>query len=225
MDTFSLFTKRFRQILLNFLIIFFCVAIIPGCVSTAGKPQAPVEMYLIDYPAPTFAIPDKIDDTIRLDRFSIATAYNNNHMIFRQDNYTFDSFNYNRWAVNPADMVGDILLRDLQAGRLFRAVFSRYAVDEGRYIVSGGIEEFFLRKDSSSNSAVISLEITLKDTKQRETGKRIIFQKKYSREEALTEQSPRGYCQAMSRAVQKLSVQIINDIYQGIKSAESTGKK
>ncbi|MEN6373368.1 MAG: ABC-type transport auxiliary lipoprotein family protein [Smithella sp.] len=225
MDTFLLFTKRFRPILFNFLFLFFCLAIIPGCVSTTGKPQAPVEMYLIDYPAPTFDKPDKINGTIRVNRFTIATAYNSNHMIFRQDNYAFDSFNYNRWAVNPADMVGDILLRDLQAGGLFRAVFSRYTVDEGRYVVQGGIDEFFLRKDGNGNNAVISLAITLTDTKQRESGKRIVFQKKYSREETLTEQSPRGYCQAMSRAVQKLSAQIINDISQGIKSAENAGKQ
>jgi ABC-type uncharacterized transport system auxiliary subunit len=219
-NTFSFFVKPVPRILLSFLFIFFCFAIIPGCVST-GKPQAPVENYLIDYPAPTFEKPNKIDDTIRVSRFTIATAYNNNKMIFRQDNYALDSFNYNRWAVNPADMVGDNLLRDLQVSGLFRAAFSRYAVDEGRYIVQGGIEEFFLRKGSSGNSAVISLEMVLKDTKQRETGKRIVFQKKYSREEALTDQSPRGYCQAMSQAMQKLSVQIINDIYQGIKSAEN----
>lgn len=225
MDTFLLFTKRFRPILLNILFLFFCLAIISGCVSTAGKPQAPVEMYLIDYPAPTFDKPDKIDDTIRVNRFTIATPYNNNHMIFRQDNYAFDYFNYNRWAVNPADMVGDILLRDLQAGSLFSAAFSRYTVDEGRYVVQGGIEEFFLRKDNSGNAAVLRLDITLQDTKQREAGKRILFQKKYLREEALAEQSPRGYCQAMSRALQNLSGQIINDIYQGIKSAENAGKQ
>ncbi len=223
MANFSLLKWRFRLILFVFLFFFLGAAIISGCVST-GKPQAPVEMYLLNYPAPTFALPDKIDDTIRLNRFSIATAYNSNSMIFRQDNYAFDSFNYNRWAVNPADMVGDILLRDLQAGGLFLAVFSRDTVDEGRYVVSGGIEEFFLKKDNSGNNAVLSLAITLKDAKQRDTRKRIIFQKKYFREEALNEQSPRGYCQAMSKAMQQLSTQIINDIYQGIKSAENVRK-
>ena len=224
MANFSLLIARFRRILFILLFFFLGAAIISGCVGT-GKPQAPVEMYLLDYPAPTFAIPDKIDATIRLNRFSIATAYNNNSMIFRQDNYTFDSFNYNRWAVNPADMVGDTLLRDLQSANLFRAVFSRYAVDDSRYVVAGGIEEFFLKKDNSGNNAVLSLTITLKDARQRDTEKRIIFQKKYFREEALTEQSPRGYCQAMSKAMQQLSPQIINDIYQGIKSVENAGKQ
>jgi len=212
--------NRASRIIGNCLILFFCFLLLPGCVGT-GKPQASVENYLIDYPAPIFEKLNKIDDTIRVNRFTIATAYNNTNMIFRQDNYSLDSFNYNRWAANPADMIGDNLLRDLQAAGIFRAAFSRYVVDEGRYVVQGGIEEFYLRRNLLSNSAVISLEITLKDTKQRETGLRILFQKKYHQEESLTDQSPRGYCQAMSRAMQKLEPQIVNDIYQGIKAAEN----
>jgi ABC-type uncharacterized transport system auxiliary subunit len=180
-----------------------------------------VENYLIDYPAPVFEKRSKINDTIRVSRFTVASAYNNNNMIVRQDNYTLDSFNYNRWAVNPADMLGDNLLRDLQASGFFRAAFSRYAVDEGRYIVQGGIEEFFLRIDKNGKIAVIRVEITLKDTREREATKRILFQKKYFQEETLTDQSPRGYCQAMSLGLQKLSPQIIGDIYLAVKTAEN----
>lgn len=209
-----------HPILRKWMFVFFCFVIIPGCIST-GKPQYSSENYLIDYPVPIAAKKEKIDDTLRVSRFTIASAYNNTNMIFRTENYAFDSFNYNRWAVNPADMVGDNLLRDLQASDIFRAAFSRYALDEGRYILQGGVEEFYLRIDKRNNIAVISLAITLKDMKQREATRRIIFQKKYRREELLPVQSPSGYCQAMSQAMQKLSGQIIDDIYSSIKTIEN----
>jgi ABC-type uncharacterized transport system auxiliary subunit len=201
------------------LFLFVYITIISGCLSS-GKPRFQAENYLLDYPAPLFTELTGIDDTIRVSRFTIAAAYNNTNMIFIEDNYALDSFNYNRWAVNPADMVGDNLLRDLQGSGLFHAAFSRYAVDEGRYILQGGITEFFLRKDKNGNTAVISLEITLKDSGQREATKRILFQKKYSREELLKEQSPRGYCEAMSLALQNLSRQIIYDVYQTVKAGQ-----
>ena len=220
METFLSFLKRPRQILWSSLFLLSCLVVIAGCVST-GKPQLQTESYLIDYPAPVFEKLTKIDNTVRVSRFTIAAAYNNQNMIFRQDDYAVDSFNYNRWAVNPADMVGDNLLRDLQTSGLFRAAFSRYVVDEGRYVLQGGIEEFFLRSDKNSNIAVISLEITLKDIKQREATRRILFQKKYRQEELLKDNSPRGYCQAMSLAMQKLSQQIIVDAYQAAKSSEN----
>ena len=191
-----------------------------GCIGPT-KPQIQINQYLIDYPAPLFEKQVPIDDTLKLDRFTIASTYNNLRMIFRRDNCAVDSFSYSRWAVNPADMVADYLLRDLQQGGLFRAVFSHYALDEGRYVLQGGVEEFFLRMDKTSHVAIVSLEVTLMDKKQREATKRILFQRKYREEELLKAQSPEGFCNAMSVAVERLSRRIANDIYQAIPATPS----
>ena len=67
-------------------------------------------------------------------------------------------------------------------------------------------------------TAVISISVSLKDTREKETGKRIMFQKKYVREEPLQESSPRGYCQAASQAMRIISEQIINDVYAAVKT-------
>ncbi|MCK7504310.1 MAG: hypothetical protein MZV70_09615 [Desulfobacterales bacterium] len=75
----------------------------------------------------------------------------------------------------------------MRASGLFRAVFSRYETEEGRFVISGGIEEFYLRMDKSNKTALISISISLQDTREKETGKRMMFQKKYVREEPLQE--------------------------------------
>ena len=212
-------TKHKRQIIyviFPFLII--CFFVLQGCASS-GKPRYDVENYLLDYQSPTFENKVKLATTIRISRFTIASAYNTQNMIFRTDDYTLDSYNYNRWAVNPADMTADTLLRDMQASGLFRAVFSRYTVEETRFLLQGGINDFYLRIGENGKIAVISMEITLKDFLRQETTKRIVFQKKYSREELLTDQSPRGYCQAMSKALKNLSQQITTDVYEAIKTS------
>lgn len=196
---------------------------ISGC-SGVGKPPLPTDRYLVAYPAPVFEKLPRIEDTIRVDRFAIADAYNSREMIFRSDNVKFDSLNYNRWAVNPADMVTDSLLRDLQESGLFRAAFSRYALDEGRYVLQGGIQEFYLRLDQAGKTAVIGLEITLKDITQREPTKRILFQKKYREEGLLEVPSPEGYVTAMSRAMQRLSRKITRDIYKTLAPAQAARK-
>jgi ABC-type uncharacterized transport system auxiliary subunit len=212
-------TKDKRQILyviFPFLII--CFFVLQGCANNA-KPRYEVENYILDYPAPTFENKVQLDTIIRVHRFTIASAYNTQNMIFRTDDYTLDFFNYNRWAVNPADMTADILLRDMQASGLFRAVFSRYTVEETRFLLQGGINDFFLRIGKNGKVAVISIEITLKDSLRQEATKRIVFQKKYSREESLTDQSPHGYCQAMSKALKNISQQITTDVYEAIKAS------
>ncbi|MBN1381406.1 MAG: membrane integrity-associated transporter subunit PqiC [Deltaproteobacteria bacterium] len=210
---------RRRLIFPLFFLLFFWVCII-GCANT-GKPQLQIERYIIDYSAPRFENLSPINETIRVDRFTIASVYNNNSMIFRRDNYGIDAFNYNRWAVNPADMLGDMLLRDIRESRLFRAAFSRYAVGEGRYVLQGGIEEFFLQTGKEGHFAIISLNMTLKDIKQRETTKQILFQKKYSEKKPLKTDTSRSYCEAMSLAMERLSRQIISDVYRTVRTAAS----
>jgi ABC-type uncharacterized transport system auxiliary subunit len=211
-------TNDKRQILYVIFAFLICFFVFQGCANS-GKPRYEVENYLLDYTAPAFENKVQLDTTIRISRFTIASAYNTQSMIFRTNDYALDSYNYNRWAVNPADMTADTLLRDMQVSGLFRAVFSRYTVEETRFLIQGGINDFFLRIGENGKVAVISMEITLKDTLRQEATKRIVFQKKYSREELLTDQSPHGYCQAMSKALKNLSQQITTDVYQAINAS------
>jgi ABC-type uncharacterized transport system auxiliary subunit len=197
----------------------FCLGFL-GCAGT-GKPLLQMESYLIDYPSPVFEKSIVIDETIRIDRFRVAGAYNHRAMVIRRDYCVHDSFNYNRWAVHPSDMIGDMLLRDMQASGLFRAVFPFRALDEGRYLLQGGLEELFFRMDGSGPVAVVSLELTLKDTSRREATKRILFQKKYRDEQPLETASPKGYCKATSLAVKRLSRRITADVYQTLLSASA----
>jgi ABC-type uncharacterized transport system auxiliary subunit len=188
-----------------------------GCAGS-GKPQYEVENYLLSYSAPSWDKPEKLNTSVKFNRFSIAAAYNSANMIFSNDSYSLDTFNYSRWAVNPADMIADSLLRDMRASGFFQAVFSRHETDEGSFLISGGIEEFYLRMEKGDKTAVISISVSLKDTREKETGKSILFQKKYFREEPLQESSPRGYCQAASKAMRIISEQITNDIYTAVKT-------
>ncbi|MGD0022418.1 MAG: ABC-type transport auxiliary lipoprotein family protein [Smithellaceae bacterium] len=208
--------KKIYSLIIICFIFFFLL--IQAC-SIGGRPRYEIENYILDYQSPTSEKQTQLDKTIRFDRFTITSAYNTQNMIFRTDNYSLDFFNYNRWAVNPTDMVADDLLRDMQASGFFHAVFSRYTVEEANFLLQGGIGEFFLRVEKNSKIAVISLEITLKNSNQVEANKRIIFQKKYHHEELLTEQTPRGYCQAMSQALKIISQEITVDVYQAIKES------
>jgi len=189
-----------------------------GCAGT-GKPQYNVETYLLNYPAPTGQPRTPMAASIKFNRFSIAAVYNTANMMFRSDAYSIDAFNYSRWAVNPADMIADDLLRDLRSGGLFQAVFSRHDAEEGRYILSGGVEEFYLNTDGKIKTAVIGVVISLHDARDIRTSKKMLFQKKYKKVEALGESSPRGYARAASLAMQALSEQVSADVYQAIRTS------
>ena len=203
---------------------FSCIALVillsllTGCAGS-GKPPYDVESYVLSYPAPQPAGLEQINAALKFNRFSVATAYNSSEMIFRKDPYTLDSFNYSRWAVNPADMLADNLLRDARESGLFLAAFSRHEPTEGRFILSGGIEDFYLNMGAKEKTAVIRIAVSLEDGWKKESGNNFIFQRKYFREETLREASPGGYSQAASRAMQIISEQILKDIYEAIRAS------
>ena len=208
---------RGKRVQSLYFIMIALLLIIIGCAGS-GKPKYEIESYLLNYSAPSWDKPYKLNTSVKFNRFSIAVAYNSANMIFRKDSYSLDTFNYSRWAVNPADMIADSLLRDMRESGFFRAVFSRHDTNEGRFLISGDIEEFSLDMSKGDKTAVIRISISLKDTREKETGKSIMFQKKYLREEPLPESSPRGYCQAASQAMRIISEQITNDIYKAVKA-------
>src|SRR4030066_651446 len=196
-------SSKLRRLVIYFISLFF---VLQGC-AVGGKPSYEIQNYLLDYSAPELGKLTKLDSTIRFNRFTIAAAYNTQNMIFRADDYSIDYFSYNRWAVNPADMVADMLLRDMQASKYFHAVFSRYSSVGTNYLIEASVGEFFLRMESNRKVAVLGLEVTLKDARRREVNKRVVYQKKYRHEEMLSEQMPRGYSHAMSHALSKVSEQ------------------
>ena len=191
--------------------------LLTGCF-TGGKPPYDVERYILNYPTSSWNQPVKLGVSIKFNRFSIAAAYNSARMIFRNDDYKIDSFNYSRWAVNPADMIADRILDDMTGSGLFQTVFSYQEAQEGRFVISGGIEEFLLSIDQNGKNAVIRMTIALQDSRVKSSVKRTIFQKKYLRTEPLPESSPQGYCEAASRAMQHLSREIIGDIDNAIRN-------
>jgi ABC-type uncharacterized transport system auxiliary subunit len=219
MENYRLLSRYFRM---RWQTVYVIIAVsslflIVGCASS-GKPSYSVEKYLLNYANAPWNQPGKLPAFIKFNRFSSAAAYNTTSMIFRNDPYSLDSFNYSRWAAYPADMVGDDLVDDMRTSGLFRAVFSRHEADEGRFVISGSIDEFYLRIDKDKKTALIAISISFQDMGEKETRKRMMYQKKYVREEPLTEASPRGYCQAASQSMQLISRDVISDVYAAVKS-------
>lgn len=188
-----------------------------GCAGS-GKPPFSMDTYVLDYTAPDISAAQTLETTLKFSRFSVAAAYNSTHMIFRKDAQRFDAFNYSRWAVNPGDMIADRLCRDLRKNHLFQAVFSRQEMEEGRWVVSGSVEDFYLRMDNDRGAAVVALTVSLKDSAVKDNTKKIIFQKNYRFEEPLPEASPYGYSRAASEAMRKISKQIIVDLHGAAKN-------
>jgi ABC-type uncharacterized transport system auxiliary subunit len=202
--------------LMKYLFMVSIVLSLVAC-SFGGKPSVMVEQYALEYPPPSVQSLSPMDEVIRLERFSVAQIFNHVKMVYRQKPTHYNDYAYHRWRANPGDMVGDSLLRDLRAAGIFKSVFSYRDMGNTPLILKGGVGEFYESDEKDGRKAILSVYITVIDTTSRELTKQIVFQKNYRYEEPVTEKTVQGFAQAMSRAVEKLSGQVITDIREAIK--------
>jgi uncharacterized lipoprotein YmbA len=185
-----------------------------GC----GKPPMLVKKYLLEYPAPVVKV-TPLEENLRVEQFAVAQAFNTAAMVYRTSPYKADNYNYSRWQVNPGYLVTDYLVRDLRSSRLFKAVLPTGSPTKARFVLEGGVEEIQELDLGETWKASLGLNITLLDTSEDEITKRVLFQKNYQAAETMTEKTPGGLAQAMSRAMEQLSAQIITDVYQAAQKA------
>lgn len=203
--------------LMKYLFMVSMILSLVAC-SFGGKPSVMVEQYALEYPPPSVQSLNPMDEVIRLERFSVAQIFNHVKMVYRQKPTHYNDYAYHRWRANPGDMVGDSLLRDLRAAGIFKSVFSYRDMGNTPLILKGGVGEFYESDEKDGRKAILSVHIAVIDTTSRELTKQIIFQKNYRYEEPVTEKTVQGFAQAMSRAVEKLSGQVITDIREAIKN-------
>jgi cholesterol transport system auxiliary component len=207
--------KRQEFLKLGFILLLMMVA--SGC-SLGAKPAYLVNQYTLEYTSPVLKEMAQINELIKVERFSVAQTFDTLAMVYKEGPNLRNIDAYNRWRTKPGDMVTDYLVRDLRNSGLFRAVFSYNDSQETRYLLEGQVDEFLEVSEKEGRKAVLSLNVTFLDLKKRDTAEKVIFQRDYKVVEPYTEKTPAALAQGMSRAMEKISRQIILDLQSAVKN-------
>jgi ABC-type uncharacterized transport system auxiliary subunit len=189
--------------------------VLSGC-GLGGKPSYLVRQYVLEYPSPMIEAIAQSGELLKVERFSTAREYDTHAMIYREGPYQRGVDPYNRWRVNPGDMVTDHLLRDLRKAGLFKAVFSYNDGEETRYLLEGQVLEFLESKEKDGRKAVFDLNVTLQDLAKKEVPERIVFQRHYRYTEPLELTTCECLAQAMSKAMETFSRQLMMDLSKAV---------
>ncbi len=158
-----------------------------------------------------------MDEVLHVRRFSVDQSYNTSAMLYRSEPYRITAYNYNRWRDNPGDIVTYGILRDLRDSGLFRAVFLNRKGTDGRFFVDGAVEEFVQVGTAKGWMASLSIQVTLLD-ECKAGEKDVVFQKRYRSEMAMDRSSPEAFAAALSRAMSKVSLEVLGDVYESVKA-------
>jgi len=206
----------FYGILGVFLLV---IPLVSGCGLGKNKPTI-MKQYLLEYPSPVVEGLKQSDELITVKHFFVDKAFSTREMIYRQDPFSYQSDPYNQWMVNPGQMVSGYLIRDLAKAGLFRAVFSSDNIEPTRYILQGRVDEFLELNQDGVPKAALSLSVILLDSTKKTVPASVVFQRGYEIFEPLRERTPSGFAQAMSKAMENFSKQLLTDLSKVI--SEST---
>ena len=197
-------------------------AILPllwGCMG--GTPPAAVHHFLIDYPPPIPKAEACSAETLKVLEFATAHAYNSPSMAYSSGPFRRDSYVYSRWRVTPGEMVTDYLVRDLRRAGIFGGLFSYREEGGGRFSLEGTVDEFLENDEANTAKAVLSVTVTLLETRTTDVARLVLFQKNYRVAEAMAQKSPEALAEAMSKAVARLSDDLMGDLCKAVASKEN----
>lgn len=102
--------------------------------------------------------------TIIVGVLTSSALYREDRIVYGTASEQMGTYEYQRWAEPPTEMLHDVLLRALRASGHFRGVYSQRSTMRGDYLLRGRLFDF---KELTTNSlsARVTLDLELRDEK------------------------------------------------------------
>jgi len=102
--------------------------------------------------------------TLLVGSLTASHLYRGDRIVYGNGHQQMGTYEYQRWADPPTDMVEELLLRSLRSSGRFRAVYYRRSNAQGDYEIHGRLQDF-QELTGSRLSARVTLELEMRDLK------------------------------------------------------------
>jgi len=171
-----------------------CLGILNGC--GAARPS---KFYQLTPPSDKTAGPDPAPFPVTLLLGPITTShlYRDDHIVYTSNGEAMGTYEYQRWAEPPSEMISDVLLRELQESERYQHVYTLRSDSRGDYLLRGHLYDF---REIGGNglAARVTFEFELHDSKTGAT----VWSCSYSHDEPANGKDVTAVVAAMNRNVQ-----------------------
>ena len=171
-----------------------------GC--GAGRPA---KYYQLTVPADMTAAsnPNAIPITLQLGFLSASHLYREDRIVYSSTGQSMGTYEYQRWAEPPTEMIQGVLFRQLRASGRYRSVNMLRSNARGDFVLRGRLYDF---KEVEANPAVarVALEYELRDAKTGMT----VWSQFYSHDEPVGGKDVSSVVAALDRNVQGIIGQV-----------------
>jgi ABC-type uncharacterized transport system auxiliary subunit len=181
-----------------------CLAILNGCGATR-----PSKFYQLTLPneKTSGADPAPFPVTLLLGPITTSHLYRDDHIVYTSNGEAMGTYEYQRWAEPPCEMISDVLLRELQESERYQHVYSLRSDSRGDYVLRGRLYDF---REITGNgvAARVAFDFELRDSKTGTT----VWNRSYSHDEAVNGKDVSAVVAAMDRNVQSGLREVLEDL-------------
>jgi ABC-type uncharacterized transport system auxiliary subunit len=147
--------------------------------------------------------------TLLLGAITSSHLYRDDHIVYTSTGEAMGTYEYQRWAEPPSEMINDVLLRELRVSGRYQHVYSLRSGVRGDYLLRGYLYD--LREiDENVFAARVAFEFDLSDSKTGTT----VWSHYYSRDEPVNKRNVTAVVAAMDRNVQSGLSEVIGGLDQ-----------
>jgi ABC-type uncharacterized transport system auxiliary subunit len=183
-----------------------CLGILNGC--GAARPS---KFYQSTLPSDktSGADPAPFPVTLLLGPITTSHLYRDDHIVYTSNGEAMGTYEYQRWAEPPSEMISDVLLRELQDSERFQHVYSLRSDSRGDYVLRGHLYDF---REITENglAARVAFEFELRDSKTGAT----VWSRSYLHDEPVDGKNVPAVVAAMNRNVQSGLSEVLEGLDQ-----------
>lgn len=185
------------------------VLLLAGVAAGCGASR-PVKYYVLDIgPTPANSGSPEFPVALLVARVTCSSLYRNDRLVYGNGQVQLGTYEYERWASPPADMMQDMVIATLRSSGKFRSVSRITSSVRGDYIVRGHLYALD-DVDAPGLTARFSMELELFDTKTSAT----VWSSSYTHDEAVTGKKVSDVVEAQDRNVRAGLTQLTGELAQ-----------
>jgi ABC-type uncharacterized transport system auxiliary subunit len=160
----------------------------------------PSKYYQLTMPSELAADPpsDPYPVSLLLGTLMASHLYREDHIVYSSGSESMGTYEYQRWAEPPTEMIEEVLLRELRTSGRYRGVNFVRSGARGDYVISGHLYDF-KEVSGASLSARVTFELTMRDNKTASS----VWNHYYSHDEPVSGKDVSAVVAALNRNVQR----------------------
>lgn len=151
---------------------------------------------------------DPVPATLLLGSLYSSHLYREDRIVYSSNGQRMGTYEYERWAEPPTEMIQDVLLRQLRASGRYRTVYAQRSTANGDFLIRGRLYDF--KEVSEGRVARVTFELEMREVKSGAT----VWTHYYSHDEPVAGKDVPAIVAAIDRNVQSGVAEVLASLDQ-----------